>query len=103
MFEFDEEKALKKHMDESGDNEEMAGMSIRGLKKIDERLHPCVIAWLNDEVPAFEFHGLTLKRLIENNECGCYVHAILVMNGIFKYDDPIETAKRYKERKNIFK
>ena len=94
MLQFDEEKALKKHMRETGHTEILAVPEIQALKNIDERLHPCVIAWLNDEAPVFKFHDVTLELILEK-ERGNYIDAIHSMDFILSSDDPIEEAEFY--------
>jgi len=97
MFEFDEEKALRKLMSEADESERLASPAIESLKKVDERLRPYILAWLDGETPSFEFYGVSLE-IIHKKEGGTFIDAIFRMDCILEEDDPEAEAKEYLER-----
>lgn len=85
MFEFDEEKAVKRFLIDFPDYpHDIALQCVRGRHNLHEKLRPAFLTWINDGVPEFEYEGFTLEGLKESLGQYSYYGAFNHMDMILK-------------------
>ena len=101
MFEFDEGKAAKRLMEDYPyyPYDEALRLVKPKQDNLHEKLQPAFIAWLNGEMPEFEYEGLTLDYLKNLIRTKSYFDAIVQMNIVLK--DPKYQVPRHRERRNF--
>ena len=76
---FDEELVYKRFMEETNNDELDTDRYCRTIKTLHPALNDCILAWLNKVFKDFEFKGVTLKRIMEKEECS-YISALYTMS-----------------------
>lgn len=72
------EEIIRKVMKETGKSLKLATIMTNRIIMMRKELQPCVIAWLNDKYPDYSFKGITLKEIMEKENCS-YIEAIFSM------------------------
>ena len=94
MLEFDEKVVAKKIMEETPYPLKTAIAIAHNLKNTHKDLHPYVLKWINGEDCSFEFYGITLKEIMEKENCK-FVHDVIRMSCI------LEKPQKEKEYKDM--
>ena len=80
------ERLIKKIMDETGDRRGLAETSLIQLGKLHPALNEVVEAWKKGKELPFEFNGITMADILKK-EKGSYFSAIFTMSTLLKNPD----------------